>query len=128
MKAVLKLEHIGDNYRAWKRAGCTPARYGQRYERIMGRDTSRPWVALITGVCQTYGYQRQFIDGQKDYSLANGEGSRGVFVYYPLASGCYEVNERLTWKKTRRYFIMVKDCEITEIDQAEVDEWLKSII
>lgn len=124
MLAVLKLEIIGDNYYAAKREAPHKKRYLQRYESALGRNTSRPWVARLTGLDPKYGFAREFLSGQKDYSLANSVGSRGVFVYYPLKPGVYEVNERLTWKKTRRYFIRVEDAQIEEITKDEVLAWL----
>lgn len=128
MRAVLKLEIIGDNYYAARHKVPDKKRYQHKYERILGADKTRPWVAAITGLDERYGFRREFIRGQKDYSLANSVGSRGVYVYYPLKPGIYEVHERLTWKKTRRYFIRVEGEEMQEIDRKEVEAWLANII
>jgi hypothetical protein len=83
-------------------------------------DKSPAWVARLTGPDPLYGFIREFLRGQKDYSRANGTGSRGVYVYYPLRPGIYEVHKRLNWRKTRRYFIRVEGTEITEISREEV--------
>ncbi len=120
MRVVLKLELIGDNYYAAKREAPDSQKYRARYAEMLGRDKSRPWVARLTDLDPVYGFKREFVKGQKDYSLANSIGSRGVYVYYPLKSGLYEVHERLTWKRTRRYFIRVQDAKITEIAREEV--------
>ena len=124
MKAVIALEIIADNYYAYlqakKRGEAIESRSAEKYGELLGRDKARPWVARITGLCATYGLKREFIRGQKDYSRANSIGSRGIYEYFALDSGIYEVHERTTWKKTRRYFIRVENAQIEEIDKKEV--------
>lgn len=131
MKAVLELEVIGDNLYAYRRmvregkADPQPRQTAQA-DKLAPKGT-RPWVARITGLDAHYGLSREFVRfQQKDYTQANSVGSRGVFVYYTLDPGVYEVNERVTWQKTRRYFIRVDSDTITEITREEVLEWLKS--
>lgn len=128
MLVVLKLEIIGDNYYAYKSARdkgeARDIPRMERYADMMGRDRSRPWIARITGLDEKYGFAREFLRGQKDYSQANSTGSRGVYVYFPLKAGIYEVNERLSWKNTRRYFCRVENAEIIEITKDEVVGWL----
>lgn len=126
MKAVLSLEIIGDNHtqraRAVKRGDAKAPLYVPKMVQMVKHSQKKytPWVARITGLCNKYGLKREFMRGQKDYSLANSVGSRGVYVYYPLDPGIYEVNERLTWKRVRRYFIQVQNAEITEITREQV--------
>lgn len=123
MLAVLELELIGDNYYASKRANAeTEAEAKEaRYGAMMGHDKTRPWVAHLTGLDPKYGLRREFVRAQqKDYSRANSIGSRGVFLYFVLQPGFYEVHERQTWKRTRRYFCHVEGDKITEIDRDEV--------
>lgn len=125
MLAVLELEIIGDNYYASKRAGGEAEAKEARYAAIMGRDKTRPWIARLIGLDPQYGFKREFIKAQqKDYGRANSIGSRGVFLYFVLPSGLYEVHERPTWKRTRRYFIRVEDEKITEIEREEVAQCL----
>ena len=130
MLAVLKLELIGDNFFSYRRARASgKARENPRVERygeMLGRDKSPSWVARITGLDDKYGFAREFQRGQKDYSRANSIGSRGIYEYFALPDGIYEVHERLTWRRTRRYFIRVKDTAITEISREEVEQCLKS--
>lgn len=130
MRAILKLEIIGDNYYAYKRAldsgEAQVVPQMEKYADMLGHDKKHPWVARVTGLDRKYGFKREFLRGQKDYSQANSIGSRGVYVYYPLKPGIYEVHERVTWRRTRRYFVRVKDAEITEISREEVMEWLAS--
>lgn len=125
MKAVLRLELIGDNHiqraRAIKRGEAQMPQHIPRMVELVKHSQKRfiPWVAQITGLCDKYGLKREFIRGQRDYTLANSVGSRGVFCYYPLDPGVYEVNERLTWKKVRRYFIKVENTQVIEITKEE---------
>ncbi len=76
----------------------------------------RPWVAEITGVDSNGRLQRSFLRGQRDYRDCNGTGSRGIVVYFHLYPGkVYEVNELLTWEKSRRYFCRVVDGRMVEL-------------
>lgn len=114
MRAVLKLEQIG--------VGC-----GERYQGYLGRDKSKPWVARLTGLDEQYGFKRDFMRAPCDYSRASGTGARGIYKYYALEPGIYEVNERTSWKSVRRYFIQVHDdATYTEIGHEQVMSWLQS--
>lgn len=112
MLAVLKLEYIGENYAAMFRS------VGQA--RLIGK----PWVARLTGLDPVSGYQREFVQGEIDYREANGIGSRGVYLYFVLDPGIYEVKERVSWKRSRRYFVRCNGRDIDEIDEEEAREWL----
>lgn len=122
---VKRLELIGDNYR-WhlreidtKKARCPHLR---EYIQVLryGRCELRPWIARLTSPDPKFGFVRQFLRGQKDYSQANSIGSRGIFEYFALFDGVYEVNECIKLGKTRRYFIRVQDAQIAEIGREEV--------
>ncbi len=133
MKAVLALEIIADNYFALQSAQAKgevvpalAARQLAHYERLLGRDQKRPWVAALEGLDPKYGFQRRFMKGQRDYAGANGVGSRGVYEYYPLDDGVYEVHERTSWTKTRRYFVRVASGKIEEISRSEAVACLAS--
>lgn len=132
MRAVIKMEFIGENYYAFKRASLKNASISsatERYGAYLGRDQSRPWVALITGIDAQYGLSRTFLRGQIDYSQANKIGSRGVYLYYALKPGLYEVNERTSWTKVQRYFIRVVDGyeKYEEVSREEVLQYLNNI-
>lgn len=135
MRYVLKLEAIGDNYAAALKHGdltMTELTGRMRMRREIdalrfGQKHLRPWVAKLTGLDNKFGFMREFIKPQRDYSQANPVGNRGVFCYYPLKPGLYEVNERLTWKRTRRYFLRVNDdATAVEINRDEVEQCLQS--
>jgi hypothetical protein len=110
MRIVLKLERF-DNV---------------GYARYMGHDKSNCWVARLTGFDDKWFFRREFVRGQADWSQAKTTGSRGIFVYYALSPGIYEINERTSWKRVRRYFIRVKS-EIEEISKEEVIQCLSEI-
>ena len=128
--AVIKLEFIAENYFAYQReitksGAQSPS--AERYGDYLGRNKSRSWVARIVGEDEQFGLKREFIRGQIDYSRANSVGSRGVFIFYALKPGIYEVNARESWNKVRRYFIRVENTQYVEIEEEEVQQWLQQI-
>lgn len=123
MLAVLELEWIGE----YNDAHCRL--YDKQIKMVgngldLGYKSNRPWVARITGRDAIYGLAREFVRGQIDYSRANSKGSRGVYLYFPLKEGIYEVLAHRTWAKNRRYFCRVENTTITEITREEVEAWL----
>lgn len=113
MRAVVKLEDIG-----WggtdKHGVLRPGRY------------PRPWVARLTGYQRredrVFGqFHREFLSGQRDFTSANRSGSRGIFLYYALNPGLYEINDRVSWSSVRRYFVRVsEDGTLCEVSREEV--------
>lgn len=83
---LLKLEHIG-------RCSAGGSTYCKRIKAI-GRDGF-----LIT----------EPMKFNRDYSNANSVGSRGVYDYYILRPGVYEILEALSWKRSRKYYLFVSD-------------------
>jgi hypothetical protein len=131
MKAVIELELIGHDPVLDKmiaKVGIMADAAG--FDKTLftgGWKKTQPWVARIVGFDPKYHYRREFVRAQsRDYSRANSVGSRGVYAYYVLGDGIYEVNERMTWKRTDRYFAQVSNGTITRITQEEVDEWLNT--
>ena len=120
MRYVLKLEAIGDNV-TYEASMCR--KHGVPYRARRSIDIPRrPWVARITGYNSRFGLHREFLTGQRDYTRANGPGSRGIFLYYFLDDGLYEVNELVTWSRTRRYFLRVERGQAEEITTQEAAE------
>jgi len=119
MKASLGLEFIGantaDSVREFRRGGITPN------PKDLGRNHKRPWVAEITG-CSRGVLTRQFVRGQRDYSQANGTGSRGIWLFFILEYGrVYEIFERLSWTSCAQYFCTVDPFgEIHKLTREEV--------
>jgi len=131
MRYVLKLEAIGDNYAAylrhWNKSDSKQFGYRELQAIKLGRRELQPWCALIVSVAPSGKLLREFVNGQKDYSFANSVGSRGIFFYYALKPGIYEINEPLSWKRHRRYFARVVDDNIlAEITEQEVRDCLKN--
>jgi hypothetical protein len=131
MKASLKLEIIGENMIAEEkkmRGICETIAQGSA-DVVIGRKklTPHPWVAEITGKCPRFGLARKFLKFSKDYAEANGKGSRGILACFVLESGkSYEVFERVSWAKSRRYFCFVDDKgDIVEIERGDL--WQKSL-
>lgn len=110
MIAALSLEKFGSH---------------EHYASYMGRDKSNPWVAKILGLDDQFGFAREFMRGYTDYSKASGTGARGIYIHYALKNGIYEVNERVSWKHVKRYFIRVQGTRITEISREDVLASLK---
>lgn len=123
MRYMLKMESIGDF------AAKSAARRWVRGREINKRDLFllqnaqklKTWVAEIVGIDSKYGFARNFLAGQKDYSEAGGVGNRGVWFYYWLKPGIYEINQRVSVKVARRYFLHVIDHQTSiEITKEEV--------
>jgi len=126
MRAVLRLEIIGDNYLQHnrlieeKRLSCPRAIKEMINVIRYGQPRLRPWVARITGLDDRFRLAREFIIGMRDYSQANSIGSFGIYEYFALPPGIYEVNESIKLGKARRYFIRIQDGKIVEIGVGEV--------
>jgi len=129
MRYVLIIEAIGDNYRYHLRQHLRPSQSFTKLEINafrLGNKYLSPWVAKITGLDDRYGLVRDFVKGQKDYSRANSTGSRGIFLHYFLEPGIYEINERKTWKRAKRYFAKIIDQQtLIEISREEVIKCLQ---
>jgi len=128
MRAVLRLEAIGDDVHAYKKLIRRGDIAPDNIRRIpaVKQLRSRAWVARITGLDKNYRFKREFLTGQRDYSQANSVGSRGVYIYYALTDGVYEVNAPLSWTKTDRYFMRVQGTTMTRISLEEVMTWASS--
>lgn len=114
MAATVRLEAIGDDFaqraRGWRALGP-----------VLDFPVRRPWVAEILAHRGGRWYERQFLDGQKDYSEANSIGSRGVYLYFHLREGrIYEVHELQSWRRSRRYFCTVSGGDVVEMSADEV--------
>lgn len=132
MRYVVKLEAIGDNHVSYLRhfLKAKPSLFGRRELDAIRFGTKKhvPWIAKIIGVRPDGFLRREFVDGQRDYSQANSVGSRGIYLYYALRPGLYEINSPETWKRVRRYFVRVVDEKtLEEISREELIECFKSV-
>jgi hypothetical protein len=125
MYALLKMEWIGadeaQRMRAWERVVEETA---PQHARFFSTRSERPWVARIWGRDSRFGYRREFIESQTDYAVSNGNGSRGVELCYFLLPGWYEVQERVSWSRWRRYFVRAEAGQLVEATREELDAWL----
>jgi len=118
-RAVIALEDIG-----W---GGT----GEKFNRLRPGQSPKAWVARLLKFDPDHGifgdFERQFVPGQRDFSRTNRTGSRGIYLYFALVPGVYEVNERTSWSNSRRYFVRVNDdTSVTEISREEAIAWLEA--
>jgi len=133
MRAVLRLEAIGDNWRWYARQleqgkirnphlrdNINAIRYGQKRH--------RPWVARIQGTDDRWDFKREFVQGPRDYTYADKLGERGIYEYFYLQPGLYEINDPIALGESRRYFARVNDDSLTEINREELLECLTNDI
>ena len=86
-----------------------------------------PWVARIHGPDERWGLKREFIRGIRDYTLGQEHHSRGVWLYFFLAPGLYEVYRPTSWKHEERYFVRVDEQgDLHRVSRAEIMECLKN--
>lgn len=123
------MEAIGDDRSAYLRSWAKSSKPFTKREILayqLGGPHLRPWVARIEGMNEEGNLQRSFIAAQKDWSGANGTGSRGIWLYYFLEPGLYEINHRLKWKRADRYFAWIVDADtLCKLTRTEAIEWLK---
>ena len=130
MRAVLQLEVIGEPYHWLRRnrhKGQTQRVFSMREEINIiryGQKRYRPWVARISSIHGDGTLGREFITGMRDWTHARRSGMRGVYEYFALRPGVYEVNECVRLGKARRYFIHVEGTEYHEITREEVEQCL----
>lgn len=118
--AVIKLENIGDD-QYWARHTRSQLAYKNRVRRPPAYVAALGWDG--SDIVKT------FLRGQRDYSDANGVGSRGVCTYYILTEGyVYEVHQHLTWKRSRTYWCRIENSDITEMTFTEALAWLINAI
>lgn len=90
---------------------------------LLGEDDykpNRPWVAEIIGLDPKYKFSRLFIKHNTDYRESSNTGDRGVYFYFELKSGSiYEVNQRVSWKQTNRYFCKIENGQQVIIEDKE---------
>jgi hypothetical protein len=125
----LKLEWVGQNQDARNSGYARMAEYvsGGRSANHFKVPTRKPWVSRITGYGRKYKFERIFIDGKLDYSEANGPGSRGVYLYFHLTNGLYEISSWDGWKSQDRYFCRVEGSSLTRMSLEEIEAWIENI-
>lgn len=102
---MLKIEAIGSTGGAYKSFG-------------LGDRTG--WCAKVFFDCGSV--RRSFIKPLVDYAKGNSVGSRGVYKTWVLSDGLYQVEERVSWKRRVRYFMLVSGSEMSIIQDGEAEE------
>ncbi|GAA0719559.1 hypothetical protein Drose_05870 [Dactylosporangium roseum] len=82
----------------------------------------RPWVARLEGLCPVYGYRREFLDPDIDYTDANGNGSRGVVFRWVLESGrFYETRYPVSWSRMgHRFLTATPEGDVVDVTEAQI--------
>jgi len=88
----------------------------------------KPWVARITGKDPRWKYKREFLAGVYDYSrVTTRRAGRGIYLYFFLAPGIYELFAPISWKHEMRYFARVNsDGELVKITEEELCKCLNT--
>jgi hypothetical protein len=111
MRTVIKLEMF--------------AMYEKHPPKYMSGNKSQPYVARLNGTGSEGEFSKVFIHGYLDYSKSNSKGSRGIYKTYFLDDGLYEVFERVTWQRSRMYYLMIANGQKTEMTLEEAYQWLE---
>lgn len=120
LMAAIKLEHCADSI-AW----------GHR-RNGMGRDFQR-WLIQW----KKLGSDRRFtsvsrwssdgnltaLQGVPDYTSANRDGNKGVYYWYTLPSGAYEIVHRYKLNAVRVYWLISENGTTKEVNQQEAKAW-----
>lgn len=127
---TITLEYIGEaqDARIALYHGITREALGKGVaDAVMGKKRMRmPWVALITGRDEKYGFKRDFLEAKWLRRDANGAQSRGVMLEFCLDTGrLYQVHSFVSWRKTDRYFCIAESDSIMRLSENEVMEWLR---
>lgn len=88
----------------------------------------KPWVAHLTGLDSHFGFAREFVRGVYDYTYATKSGLHGVYLYFAIPPGLYEVYWPISWKHEYRGFRRVDEFgNVHDIEREEVIECLKNV-
>lgn len=121
MIAILGLEAIGDHYRG-VRFMRLPKHVDRRFFETIRHQNRTPEVWEIIDH-----YRKRRVPFRRDYSRANGKGSRGVYKYFTLEEGkLYLVRELTSWKNERKYHVTAREGHVIELSEQEVDAWLSA--
>ena len=102
-RAIVKIEDIRKRGRM---STCLKEPQRQLYKR-------RAWIARIGWGPK--GITRDFQKPAKNYMNSNSCGSRGIWFFYFLVDGVYEISAPINWRKVDRYFCVVENGTIKRI-------------
>jgi hypothetical protein len=84
---------------------------------------TKPMLRQLIGWERSGTYDREqrwcwmYVDGDKDYSQSNSQGTRGVFTTYKIYNGIYHLKCKTTWATTVDKYYIVEDGKPQEITE-----------
>lgn len=85
----------------------------------------RPWVARLTAIDHKWGFVREFVKPLHDFTHARPSGNRGIYAYFSLAPGAYEIYHCTSWRSERRFFALVSESgDLSEVTKHDVTKYL----
>lgn len=93
--------------------------------------SGEPWLAVIKGKCQKYGFKREFVreDRFSSHARSNGTGSRGVWTRWFIDTSpgvIYEFYRKTSWRSSERYFFHFVDGQKVKLERDQVCQILQS--
>ena len=120
MITVFKLELLCDDFFDKKNVLHSNSNWWLNYIRRLGPDKSPSCVSTYP--------DNKSVKCLRDYTHANQTGSKGIFAYYMLQDGIYQVAERYKINRVRHYLIIAENGKYREITKREADQWRKNIL
>ena len=118
--AALRLEHCADDI-AWQIKHGGMNRDFDRWLRDWRKIGPNKTFTKVTRVNPDG--RREPLQGVPDYTHSNGKGSRGIYYWYTLAPGLYEINHRYKINAVRRYWLLSENGTTHEITNDEAKQW-----
>jgi predicted phosphoadenosine phosphosulfate sulfurtransferase len=93
-------------------------------EKVPGNQNQKPWVSRLTGIKDKQWFEREFIEGQLDYSQSNSKGSRGVALVFSVdTNNVYEVRYYASRSREVRKFLYITQAgETIQLSREEAME------
>lgn len=130
MKDVhIKLESIRDDQRDkyWAHLNGRVRMGHQEKKGAAGLMGKRPFVKEVVGVNHASHPIKKDVKGKKCYRDAVGTGARGVYYWYVLKQGrCYYIQEQVSRKHTKRYFVIINNGIAHKISKEQVVYYISS--
>lgn len=94
--------------------------YGLIVAEVTSGYGGQPWVARLTGFDPVYQFRREFLRGTYDYSRAFKSRRRGVYLYFAVPPGIYDVWENHYTRGFRYFARVTDDGDVIKISREEV--------
>jgi hypothetical protein len=95
-------------------------------EKIGDGSGSRPWLAEITGRDPEFGFRREFLPPDRDFTRSNSRGTRGVVYAWTLSvNRVYEAYRPVSHRRCERVWLRASpEGDVETITRQEVEAWL----